>query len=1013
MKKLIIITSVFFVWCLFSQAFSNFDFNVYAQGFDLERNKNNNKTAILLISKFEMSLKTEGEMLFSSALPTFIKTSLYGNKYKWLEIATDSASFVGANRFVLNGTILDYVTYLKIKLKITSSDNNELIATQTYKMEPDSILICADRMSKDIASIISKKISTIEQEEVISLLIFPFESDIQDSILNTYGDYLASSFLYEFKKSPIISKVGIKTSEVSIDQISEEFNLIFKGTFHPYKDYSLDVSASLSEAETGKKIYVVRYHIDADDFLDGPKTISDRFKDFLLVYPYIRDDLLSFQDAKDFYKQGKKYLEDLNDQNAKIEAEVMYYKAIEIDTLYIPAIKGLGDLAKEDYRYDQAISFYKQILKIDSLNIEAYINLGDAYYYNYQDTLAFVYYLKAAYLSRTNNQDSYVCEAYKRLGALYSAYGDYPEAINYYELAFKIDKNDPLVWYGLGNSHFIRYYYSDHKVQDTTDIYLGVNFFCDGIKYFPEDSTFKRNTSYLLNYWGKVYYDEYIKLFDNYDTTATSFANLAYKKFDEASQITNYDNNLMAENFNYLAWFNYYTLFDFDRGKEYSRKAKELNPSDEWTYRLFAATHKNDTTYIKDALQSIKKAISIEKNAYSSRTLGDIYLNMKLYDSAYVAYQNAREIENITSSSTIKGLYNSAIMSKKPELIKSSELEINNYLQKDIPKYDSLWAFISLAEIKREQTNFDSALAYVNLAYGLNSDSKDIDKVLDSLCYVDSFKPAIELRIAQLENDLKESKKIGIMLNLINAYMLIQDYEKSIDYGELAFSISRTRNDTVDINCNLGRTYYQMGLDFYNKKDYSNGYKNMLKAEEYFKDALYPNWSIPLAYLQIINHEYIINFEKSYEWSLQLIKLDSLSSSYFSNYIEAAFTSRRFKEAYNQAEKIIISDSLKKQPLDFTNKLAIRYILVAAKLFDKDPDAGSVEFREFKRIYIDSKDKVKKGDWSWSGTKKFIQEYNDIDTFYRNILLDILKLFEVEREDGLNILNEVETKWKR
>ena len=68
-------------FCLFSQLISNFDLNLYAQGFDLERNKNNSKTAILLISKFEMSLKTEGEMLFSSALPTLIKTSLYGNKY--------------------------------------------------------------------------------------------------------------------------------------------------------------------------------------------------------------------------------------------------------------------------------------------------------------------------------------------------------------------------------------------------------------------------------------------------------------------------------------------------------------------------------------------------------------------------------------------------------------------------------------------------------------------------------------------------------------------------------------------------------------------------------------------------------------------------------------------------------------------------------------------------------------------------------------------------------------------
>ncbi|MCW8816884.1 MAG: hypothetical protein OQK52_03285, partial [Ignavibacteriaceae bacterium] len=124
MKKIIIMTLFFLALCLFTQVFSNFDLNLYAQGFNADQKKNSTKTAILLVKNFDMMLQTEEEKWFSSTLPILIQTSLRGNKYNWLEIVTDTNTFFGVNKFVLNGSILDYVDYLKINLKITSSQNN-------------------------------------------------------------------------------------------------------------------------------------------------------------------------------------------------------------------------------------------------------------------------------------------------------------------------------------------------------------------------------------------------------------------------------------------------------------------------------------------------------------------------------------------------------------------------------------------------------------------------------------------------------------------------------------------------------------------------------------------------------------------------------------------------------------------------------------------------------------------------------------------------------------------------
>ncbi len=49
--------------------------------------------------------------------------------------------------------------------------------------------------------------------------------------------------------------------------------------------------------------------------------------------------------------------------------------------------------------------------------------------------------------------------------------------------------------------------------------------------------------------------------------------------------------------------------------------------------------------------------------------------------------------------------------------------------------------------------------------------------------------------------------------------------------------------------------------------------------------------------------------------------------------------------------------------------------------------------------------------WVWEGTKQFLNTYNDVDSSYCALLLNIIKALESEKEKGLALLQDVEITW--
>ena len=431
---------------------------------------------------------------------------------------------------------------------------------------------------------------------------------------------------------------------------------------------------------------------------------------------------------------------------------------------------------------------------------------------------------------------------------------------------------------------------------------------------------------------------------------------------------------------------------------------------------MFAFLHSDDTLHLEEALNNVKKALSIYKSSNSYKILGDIFLNMEKYDSAYVAFQNAYQIDTAMGYvyfGTADGLFKSAIKSDNPEKLRNVIQVLDKYLEQGIAKYDSLWTYISQAEVSRKQSKFEVALDYVKQALALNANSEAALEVLDSLYFMDSFEQALKLKISTLEENVKENGTLFQFLTLADAYVQIKSYDKSFEAIDSAFQISTTKEDTAWIYGIKSFIFYQQGLDAYSEEDTVFGRINMEKTIQYANETInvYPKWPLTLNILQVIHHEYIIDYEKSYKVSQELLLLDSLNTDYITNAIEACLTSGRSDLAYKKADAILSSDTLGKQPLELEKKLAMKFILMTSMVLKGNRTEAFSEFGDFERHY--KKRTERKEDWwHYRGTERFLRENKKIHPSFRDLLLKMIEALNSEKKKGLSILKKVEAAWK-
>jgi len=355
------------------------------QGVGRLSKSNESITTILLIEKFTTIFRTERGEQFSSDLPILIKIALQGDQYNWLRVVTDTSSRFPKEmtKFLISGTIIDLFGDLKIDLKIKIIDRPDKEDTTTYKsylVAEDSTLVQIDRIAKELGSLAQKHVSVSEERGKLKVLIFPFKNISQDTLLNEVGEYIASSLRLKLEMLPIILNVTVDSAAFRSDRTFREFDLILKGSFDMDED-STTVSADMVDANSKDKLFTVTTRLDVYDLIEVPEYLVSEFGSFFLAYTDTRKQLLKKNSVEEFFKLGEEYSKDTADSRAKVKAELMYHKALEFDSQYIPALAALGDIYLAEKKYDDALSNYRMILEIDSLEVEAHYGIGEVFYF--------------------------------------------------------------------------------------------------------------------------------------------------------------------------------------------------------------------------------------------------------------------------------------------------------------------------------------------------------------------------------------------------------------------------------------------------------------------------------------------------------------------------------------------------------------------------------------------------------------------------------------------------------
>ena len=154
-------------------------------------------------------------MYISNSLPLLIEASLIDEQYDWFRIDKTSKNPTEYNstvkhKYLLSGSIRDYGNPIKISLtlnRIIDEYESTSIYSQTVEVLKNNLLMDVDKLSKNIAKAIENDIKNLNKVKQLSLLIYTFESKIDNVDENEYGNYIADYFLFDLEYEPYLTGV--------------------------------------------------------------------------------------------------------------------------------------------------------------------------------------------------------------------------------------------------------------------------------------------------------------------------------------------------------------------------------------------------------------------------------------------------------------------------------------------------------------------------------------------------------------------------------------------------------------------------------------------------------------------------------------------------------------------------------------------------------------------------------------------------------------------------------------
>ena len=327
-------------------------------------------------------------------------------------------------------------------------------------------------------------------------------------------------------------------------------------------------------------------------------------KHFLSAALIICFSVASAQDAKSYYDQGEKFLEN-KDFDAAIKS---YTTAISKNAAYAEAFIGRGFAYVQTNQKILAIQDYTKAISLNGSNAEIYISRGDLYLEDDQDDLALKDFTKAIQLDQGN------AGAYASRGDYYSKKTQFDLSIQDFTKAIQLD---PAYYYGYSRRGDV---YIDQIKLD-----LAIKDYTKAISLEPEnsDAYISRGHAYYLN--------------DSYESALEDFTNSIKLNADNADAYVRRGDVYVADN-------------QFDLALKDFTKAISLDANHARAYSSLANLYLDKYEYDL-CIQNFTKAISLDPSDnvhYHNRGLA--YNQLGKYELSIQDFTTCLEIEKKISN---------------------------------------------------------------------------------------------------------------------------------------------------------------------------------------------------------------------------------------------------------------------------------------------------------------------------------------------------------------------------
>jgi len=142
------------------------------------------------------------------------------------------------------------------------------------------------------------------------------------------------------------------------------------------------------------------------------------------------------------------------------------------------------------------------------------------------------------------------------------------------------------------------------------------------------------------------------------------------------------------------------------------------------------------------------------------------------------------------------------------------------------------------------------------------------------------------------------------------------------------------------------------------------------------------------------------NFSKAYEQYEKAYNFDRKDSSIVSNFAEANLATERFNVAYDLANEVLSKHNVTNEV-----KIAMKLLIVVSSAIQKKEYVNKIE--DLIAFYKNLSNFNSKS-WSNKGMKRFIGSNKELSDKEKNLILDLISVFELSKSGGLTKIKEVE-----